>query len=53
MTLICVGCGRAEDHTAMCEGGGYALRGQLAAERDAEWIHNRVHLLPREDCEFC
>jgi hypothetical protein len=54
--LVCIGCGLADGHTPMCEGGGYAGREELAAERRAEQIHERDHWRLDErapGCDFC
>jgi hypothetical protein len=54
--LVCVGCGRTKGHPETCELGGYADREELAAERRAEWVHERDHWRLDErvpDCDFC
>lgn len=54
--IVCVGCGLTEGHLPVCEGGGYADRDQLAAERRAEQVHEREHWRLDErvkGCEYC
>ena len=54
--LVCVGCGLTEGHLETCEGGGYADRDELAAERRTEQTHEREHWRLDErvpGCEFC
>lgn len=54
--LVCIGCGLAEGHTQMCEGGGYIDREHLAQMVDAERTHDRDHMRLNErvqGCESC
>jgi hypothetical protein len=54
--IVCGGCGLAEGHLLMCEGGGYADRDDLAAERRAEQVHEHEHWRLDErvpGCDYC